>query len=278
MGILDALGKIDKLAGLALFVGAIFIGIRGYQIGKDVYGRVETVVCNYELPFGLGSVCKEEPTVEECYQGEFINGVCTETITPPPVVVTVEAECNPLDSCRATGQQLTKCLTTRLEYDDKGNSICNCGYDQQCEDDHLQQECQSKPNQYWEFGQCKTTTTTESIDAVTGEKVQDILDKKFVDAGGDLQKCEDQGGIVIGNYFTLLASDAVTTCVPNVGVEPVTTRYSLERDCQDYCNRNNYDIGSINVQTNTCVCDGVPQIHLGALTGLSTADIDKVLS
>ena len=31
-------------------------------------------------------------------------------------------------------------------------------------------------------------------------------------------------------------------------------------------------------QTNTCVCDGVPQIHLGALTGLSTADIDKALS
>ena len=101
--------------------------------------------------------------------------------------------------------------------------------------------------------------------------------KSFVDAGGDLQKCEEQGGIVTGNYFTSTQSDVVTTCVPKER-QTVTTRYSLQQDCQDYCNRNNYDIGTINIQTNTCVCDNVPQIHLGALTGLSTADIDKALS
>ena len=268
MGILGALGKIDQLAGIALVVGAIFVGIRGYQIGKDVYGRVETVVCNYELPFGIGSVCEEEPTVVTVTSDPVI-------VIPPPVVESYE--CNPLLSCRATGQQLDKCYSTRLEFDSNGNSICNCLYDQQCEDDHLQQECQSKPNQYWEFGQCKTTTTTESIDDTTSEKVQDILDEKFVDAGGDLQKCEDQGGIVTGNYFSSLQSDVVTTCVPKVR-QTVTTRYSLQQDCQEYCNRNNYDIGSINVQTNTCVCDNIPQIHLSDLTGLSTADIDKALS
>ena len=261
-------GLIEQIAsgisGATSFVGGI---------SESVTESVTTTICDYDF-LNVNPICDAEPTV-------------VDDVISPPAPVKENFECNPLLSCRATGQQLTKCLTTHMEFDDKGNSICNCGYDQQCEDDHLQQECQNTTDMYWELGQCKPykfinpaepfIPLEDAVDDVTGEKVQDILNDRFVDAGGDLQECENKGGIVVGNYFTSTQSDVVTTCVPKERV-PVTTRYSLERHCQDYCNRNNYDIGSINVQTNTCVCDNIPQIHLSDLTGLSTADIDKVLS
>ncbi len=261
VGLIEGIGT-----GVTSFVGGIGEG-------------VTTTICKYDF-FDVNPVCNAEPTVEECYQGEFINGVCTETVNPPPVIVQGQGETvfecvDYKEGCAShpyINSQYESCLGTNVQ-----DGKCTCQVSQQCVQDIDIQICDSQPNKYWEFGQCKTTTTTESIDAVTGEKVQDILDEKFVEAGGDLQKCEDQGGIVTGNYFSSLQSDVVTTCVPKER-QTVTTRYLLQQDCQDYCNRNNYDIGTINIQTNTCVCDGVPQIHLGALTGLSTADIDKALS
>lgn len=245
-------GLIEQVGtGVTSFVGGIGEG-------------VTTTICKYDF-FDVNPLCKEEPTVVTVTPDPVI-------VTPPPVTV---FECGDYtQSCAGhpyINSQYESCLGSNEQ-----DGQCTCQVSQQCVIDIDKQTCDSQPNTYWEFGQCKTTTTTESIDAVTGEKVQDILDEKFVDAGGDLQKCEDQGGIVTGNYFSSLQSDVVTTCVPKVR-QTVTTRYSLQQDCQEYCNRNNYDIGSINVQTNTCVCDSVPQIHLGDLTGLSIQDIDNAL-
>lgn len=263
-------GLIEQVAG-GIAGATEFVG----GIGESV----TTTICNYDF-FNVNPLCKEEPTVEECYQGEFINGVCTVTVTPPPVVVPStgdDVQCVNYRDPQGCGthpymnSQYESCLGVNVQ-----DGKCTCQVSQQCVQDIDKQTCDSQTNTYWEFGQCKTTTTTESIDVVTGEKVQDILDEKFVDAGGDLQKCEDQGGIVIGNYFSSLQSDVVTTCVPKER-QTVTTRYSLQQDCQGYCNRNNYDIGTIDIPSNTCVCDGVPQIHLTGLTGLSIQDIDKAL-
>ena len=253
------IGLIEQVGtGVTSFVGGIGEG-------------VTTTICKYDF-FDVNPLCKEEPTVVTVTSDPVI-------VIPPPVVVPStgdDVQCvDYKQGCAGhpfMNTEYESCLGVNVQ-----DGKCTCQVSTQCKNDIDELACYGMTHHYWEFGQCKSMPTTESIDSVTGDKVQDILDEKFVDAGGDLQDCENKGGIVVGNYFSSTQSDAITTCVPKKR-QTVTTRYSLEQDCQDYCNRNNYDIGSINISSNTCVCDGVPQIHLASLTGLSIQDIDIALS
>lgn len=273
------------IAGLALLVGFAYVGYRGYQIGTDIFGRVQTKVCDYKLPFGLGDVCGTEETTYTCEGGEFDSeGKCV--ITPIVVVdkPAIIANCNPLDACFASGQEKIECYHTDVEFDDKGNSICKCMYSNQCESDILRLECESQSfDKYWSNGQCKTKPTTETIDDTTGLKVQDILEDKFIEDGGDLQKCKDNDGQVVGQYFSShKLADVVTTCVPKITeVEILKPTYEeIQSKCQTYCNENDFDIGSVERglgHSNYCNCDGVPQIHLSILMNTSTTEIDYAL-
>ena len=284
IGIITAIVAVKGISQAIPYVQRVGTGIGG--IVEVVAGGIEgarTTICNY-TSFIPNVECDAEPTVVTVTPDPVI-------VIPPPVVVPStgnDVQCVNYRDPQGCGthpyinSQYESCLGVNVQ-----DGKCTCQVSQQCVEDIDQQTCQNTTDVYWEDGQCKPykfinpaepfIPLEDAVDDVTGEKVQDILNDRFVDGGGDLQECENKGGIVVGNYFTSRQSDAVTTCVPKERV-PITTRYSLERHCQDYCNRNNYDIGSINTSSNTCVCDGVPQIHLASLTGLSIQDIDIALS
>jgi len=249
---------------------------------------IKTQFCNYANPLGLNPLCKEEAVIKECYRGQMVGGVCVETgaaptvvVRPETVIVQADPICNPLDSCRATGQQLQQCYTTSIrQVDVKGNVECVCSYDQQCENHAHQLECESQTGKYWSLDQCKDKPTAETIDAVTGEKVQDILDDIYVAGGGNLQQCKNQKGIVVGQYFAFGQKDAVTTCVPKIEKVdlPTITAGSIASECQRFCNTEDLgDIGSIDKVGNYCKCDNVPQVHLASLMNTTIEEIDNAL-
>ena len=279
MGILD---KISLIATIAAIIALVY-SIKEFK--PYFTGAIEgakTTFCDY-TSFIPNPACEAEPTVVTVIPDPVI-------IIPPPVVVPStgnDVQCVDYRDPQGCGThpfmntEYESCLGVNVQ-----DGKCTCQVSTQCKDDIDRLNCYGMTDHYWKDGQCKPhkfidpnepfIPLEDAVDDVTGEKVQDILNDRFVDGGGDLQDCTDKGGIVVGNYFTSTQSDAVTTCVPKER-QTVTTRYSLQQDCQGYCNRNNYDIGSIDVPSNTCVCDGSPQILLTALTGLTTADIDKAL-
>ena len=267
------------------------IGIGFGEIAETFTGAftgVTTAICRTPVISEFNPACKAEETTWTCEGGEFQNGVCVITpdvviVTPDPVIDTesIIANCNPLDSCFVSGQQKQQCYSTTTRTDAKGNIDCVCEYDQQCENDVLRLECESQSfDKYWSNGQCKDKPTTEAIDDTTGLKVQDILEDKFIEDGGDLQKCKDNDGIVVGQYFSShKLAKVVTTCVPKITeveiLKPTFTE--IQSKCQSYCNENDFDIGSIDRTGNYCRCDGVPQKHLADLLGTTVQAIDEAL-